>query len=750
MIVNSPKFKPVIYSSKQIFTTAINRLRSRLSNKLKFCISDFFILRLHVSTCLNFFFITFIFLFFTVSYGQVKIKERVEINPKRIKSKPKIINKTQAQSHTIRLEYKWEQSYIGTKPQFGFRFRIGTPFCSDNRKPDYNFDGGTLTYEINNPLGTTYDFTLEYVGWSPWTKSYQFLGELGDYFDVYVDGEHYAKFRGDGFIAPWFGYLGIDLHKNSIGYYYPGVKIDFYTTKDCSPIIGNLNEDWPTITIAQGQEYLSFYLVSTDDTIGDSFYSEDYLDELPVIINDNPYYKNSTQYGVIAAELNGVIAKDSIKIIKDDNFELEVKTSPEDIKTGETTNILLKQIQFDGTKTDFEIGQLFNVEIYDGTQFGTLVAPNGIDTADSFTQIEQGFKFKAAENINLDSVEVVIKVSTEINSEPILAKVSSNTNKKNNNTNGIASIIIPPDEPKEIYGYGSVKIKNNQSRLEIIEPSKPNFIDYVISRVPRMPNVVVKARLKNYKLGAVTFNFILNIQWINKSEEPQRIIQDQFEGMVEVYNSDTAKWTVQWNDLFRGGKITCLIVSAVTTDYQEFSQTINNPFTITGLNPTKQSVKKDLTIQQQVVAYKESRFRQFNNNGFPLWGNPHGYGIMQLDPPDNKQQIWNWHINRAEGIERLESFYNSAIGYGQRLRNLGASGGANAYLAGATDLTTEEQIWKEAFQEYNGGNYWQWVADDKRRLNIGKWVVRSGTSGYGEDAWITYNDVVNGNPPQDW
>ena len=70
----------------------------------------------------------------------------------------------------------------------------------------------------------------------------------------------------------------------------------------------------------------------------------------------------------------------------------------------------------------------------------------------------------------------------------------------------------------------------------------------------------------------------------------------------------------------------------------------------------------------------------------------------------------------------------------------------------ATDLTTDEQLWKDAFHRYRGGVYWRWKPTDRRDPNSpGEWVAEP-TRGHtrGDEAWTLYTNVRNGNLPSGW
>jgi hypothetical protein len=45
--------------------------------------------------------------------------------------------------------------------------------------------------------------------------------------------------------------------------------------------------------------------------------------------------------------------------------------------------------------------------------------------------------------------------------------------------------------------------------------------------------------------------------------------------------------------------------------------------------------------------------------GWPIFGPPGGYGVMQLDPPPDPFSVWNWSLNVSDGISLLQSLAGS-------------------------------------------------------------------------------------------
>jgi hypothetical protein len=432
-------------------------------------------------------FLLFIFfLFLSSSNAQVKIKEKVEIKPSTSIQITKGSAKTTSENYSLRATHYWTQFYTGENndiPLFRMRFKI-TSFCSDIIYSHFDYSGN-LEFNLTELKGTSYTISLLLSERTAWDSVYKYEGLHGAPFQVYVDGEFVKDANNSTSVSPWFGYLGIYVYGSEMIFDNSGIKVTFDTHQACSSIIGRLYEDWPTITITEGSQYLSFFAWEKGDTLGDSFYSGDYLhDNFPLLIYDKPLYNNSDLDAIIMAEVNGVTAFDTVKIIKVGDFELDVQLLPVEIAPSEESDVLLQQVTYTGLQ-DFPEEQLFDVEIIEGGEYGTIISSNGVDKSDSFTQIEQGFKFIAEDDIDLDSVEVLIKVVTKIeegaalsslensnlasghkdSAEPNLntkSKVAINP-KSRSNQNNTAFIIIPPDEEREIFGVGSLKILNKDS-----------------------------------------------------------------------------------------------------------------------------------------------------------------------------------------------------------------------------------------------------------------------------------------------
>jgi len=158
---------------------------------------------------------------------------------------------------------------------------------------------------------------------------------------------------------------------------------------------------------------------------------------------------------------------------------------------------------------------------------------------------------------------------------------------------------------------------------------------------------------------------------------------------------------------------------------------------IRGDNPDKSTVKALLPdTQSKVLAYMESRFRQFDNTGLPLFGPPRGFGVMQIDtPPATARQCWDWKDNIAAGLALYAAKKTEVTNHFNNIYK--------AHPKAKAKRLKPEQMAQALYQYYNGGFYWDW--DDK--ANDWKTV---GTTSYGDEGIRIEKLVVANTPPPEW
>ncbi len=370
----------------------------------------------------------------TSIFGQIVIKERIKIEPK-VEINLNDISSSDENTHTIKLIRDWDPQGSWCKQKFRIQYCNETVYSNAD-------NSGHLEFDFTVLQGTCHTVTLllncyDGYGW----------GNFGGPFNIYVDD---ILFKEDvhisALVQPWYGRLGIRVFNDDL-FFGSSESITYYTQKACAPIIGTFGVDYPMISIVKGNKYLSFYTSDTDEIIGDNFDMQEYIgNSIPRLKYDIPYYGTERLEAVIEAEVNGVSVYDTVIVNPIADCTIEVTCNPDLLLISEESTISLKQILEDESTIDFPDEQLFDVEIIEGAEYGTIVSSN--ETADTFLQIEQGFSFVADSTIYND-VEVLIKVSTEIGGQSISSRKGKD-------------IIAPAGGGfgETIYGIGNIKIKN--------------------------------------------------------------------------------------------------------------------------------------------------------------------------------------------------------------------------------------------------------------------------------------------------
>lgn len=426
--------------------------------------------------------------------------------------------------------------------------------------------------------------------------------------------------------------------------------------------------------------------------------------------------------------------------------KIDVKFSPLTIAPGDTADVILKKKNDDGTLVDFPQDQLFDVQITAGANYGTIFLPEWGDKTDEAWGVAQGFKFIANENIS-DTTTVQSTILVKTSSGMIAGSVVARKGNPliNKSIRQLKKITAVQEGDEVLWGEGTIMVVKEllEPELVILRPLA-NSGDEKISHEPKMPELRTEAQLKNFTGGVIHYTWEFTVRWTGPDG---RLFNDEFAGKTEAQNAEVSAWTIAWEGKTRGGDNIALRVSTVGKG-KTYKKSVTDPFKIIGENPTVAQVKAGLSLQEQVVVYMESfpKWQHFNNQGFPIFGFPHGYGLMQLDNPRaTDEQVWNWKENRTAGAALLAEKRLLAEGYPSRVRSRGGS-----YVE-VTDFT-EEQLLTDMFQLYNGFHYWVWMPRNPRRIDSGGAWVRNPNlpRDYGREAIIVYRAVQNNNPPPRW
>jgi hypothetical protein len=253
----------------------------------------------------------------------------------------------------------------------------------------------------------------------------------------------------------------------------------------------------------------------------------------------------------------------------------------------------------------------------------------------------------------------------------------------------------------------------------------------VIARIttdPRLPPIPIQVNLSGGVVlnGEIRYSALIEYKENGRNDATQTI----------AGRSASLSFTINFGDVIQGGRFFIdMIVPWRHPSGQAGANRFAGESSVRGINPAKGDVKARLaSIELQVTAYRESRFRQFDGSELPLFGPPNGFGVMQLDnPPATARQIWDWKGNVDAGMALFATKANDARTYPARVRQ---------QYPDATDFTAA-QLRLETYQRYNGGAYWKW--DD-----VNKVWIRNPPNSYADESLAIEKSVSAGNPPADW
>jgi hypothetical protein len=176
------------------------------------------------------------------------------------------------------------------------------------------------------------------------------------------------------------------------------------------------------------------------------------------------------------------------------------------------------------------------------------------------------------------------------------------------------------------------------------------------------------------------------------------------------------KWKFRFKYIWGGATVSCYYGGSVIPSFS---------FSIRGQNPSEASVKGALGTNPwfvQRIAKLESSYRQFGNDNDPLFGPPHGFGIMQLDPPGGSQNIWNWTSNVDAGRAII-----------------------NAFQAGSYEFWTTQQVQFETWNSQHQANPVAQPADDPEGNVIFSYSPTGANKSFADAIWIKqYNGAPSG------
>lgn len=262
-----------------------------------------------------------------------------------------------------------------------------------------------------------------------------------------------------------------------------------------------------------------------------------------------------------------------------------------------------------------------------------------------------------------------------------------------------------------------------------------------VSKGPELPSLVIATIGPDCSMPLIHMHMNLNPGYT--------LVQLRYSAHIEYTNdgrndrtqtvtgsSTSIDYDIEFGSPAQGGLFKIAIAATIKDKYGVFASSLNLVSSVRGENPNKETIKNRLgSLTMQILAYKESRFRQFNSKNLPIFGPPRGFGVMQIDtPPATARQLWDWADNIAAGVALFKEKEADAKGFPARERKRA--------FPEATDFTPE-QLKLEAVQRYNGGSYWAWNDSEK------KWI-RENMSNYTDTFVALESQILNGNYPAEW
>ena len=529
-----------------------------------------------------------------------------------------------------------------------------------------------------------------------------------------------------------------------------------------------------TLTIVSGNEYASFHTSDSqtglDTKLGSAVTTTGNNVGKYSLVADGVTADSNNCWVTVQAESDGIIKTDSVQILPSVNH-FYVYAAPDTIENSGKTTLYVQAQDKNNEDVDYDGDVLISAS---PSEYGHLGY-----SAPAASMQESGVKGKQAttQSVSTAKNKFVAMGDSLVEVDYWTARYGG----VNYTANGVVpdsdttvNFTVTAADQTSVTGKGFVVIQGPQ--LVVIYPTDRLKDEKDITKDPKMPDITAKAKLENFKGDSVHFQWNLRVQW----EGPDgRQFDDPFPGNTAAKNSQVSQWPIYWNNMIRGGDELTLDVTA-TAGGKVYDKTVDHGFVIKGDNPDKAVVREGLTTEEQVFIYMESRFRQFKKNkDFPYFGDPHGYGLGQIDNIGRTgrhatdEEVWNWQVNRetSKGVyndkKKLAENYSTRINNGRtwywywidkthKIRRFNDPLNNHwewyryAYTQ-ASPLTDGEELLKETFQRFNGGVYWRWIPYDPEDSNsTGKWVkVTSGT--YGDEAWNIYNGIVNYNTyPGDW
>ncbi|MFZ1518767.1 MAG: hypothetical protein WAU11_08330 [Ignavibacteriaceae bacterium] len=430
-------------------------------------------------------------------------------------------------------------------------------------------------------------------------------------------------------------------------------------------------------------------------------------------------------------------------IIKPDSFVVYI--DPAECYPGDTVQVVIKKRNADGTLADFTPEQTYEIAKLEGCMLGNILANN--DSGSYFYDVSQPIYFAAADSLVGDSTgTVLLKVGLMPNQKKELPADHRKVIESNDCYYG--SFVV------ESFKLNSFPI--HKYTLTILSPMPDTT--FWVSDEPHMPTIECQAKVNDYHKGKLTFEWEFWVGYdylrreINETDTLcRRVSRVVLQGKSYSYNNQVSYWTVPFDkdslksfkiispkprrpsspsyggdceaittiwdggeEVFTGGDIYIKVFAKNDRGWIIAENELNKKdVRLKGKNANVAVFKQYLNSKEiEAIMLAESESEHFttsntpNKNlwpyetdGFPLYGEPNGYGLLQLDnpPPDHngstENQLWNWkaHIDFAKTAFNI---YKSK---------------ALEHLSG--HIYPAEYLLQSTYQLYNGRHLYIWGTD---------------------------------------
>ena len=347
------------------------------------------------------------FLLSYLSYAQVVIKDRVEIEPQVITPYSSL--------ESVEHIFTYTMTWTADENQ-DTRGNIQIVDCNGDTINSGWSTGGIVT--ISFPANGRHHYLYQ-----PQRYFYKSFVGYGWYDDVlpdqllkeYVDGIDLNHFQSTlGSYNGVAGNFNFNLNGTLCPSDYTTLSINNIQWADCNG--ANWYETDPVnLQITEGQEYASFFDINTGTDLGNTIqllHNSD-ISNIGLRKNETAPSVSTIQPVKIEANINGVAVVSETEYYPE-SYIIDTDLYLDSITTGESTYI---DIYFDGYCSGLPMETKVNVEIVEGTEYGSLIDPDTYEKTKMLTNLDHWFGYLWVEYIaegksHEETDSVVIKIST--------------------------------------------------------------------------------------------------------------------------------------------------------------------------------------------------------------------------------------------------------------------------------------------------------------------------------------------------